>query len=125
MSMRIAALILVGCFGCQKVAEETVGRKTIAEIAEEYCTSHPELPCGHVYACDTYADNRIGKVEICIPNFTDVSVAEASYGFCELSPDQRFLDKESWLCWWCCGEGCGRGCNAYSGCFCPETEQEL
>ncbi len=112
MQKVILVLALVACDDVVVVPDPG----DLADIAEQYCADHPELPCGHVYACTTPADNELGRVEVCISRWQDVAEAEALYGPCELSPHERF--SESHLCWWCCGEGCGRGCNSYSGCLC-------
>lgn len=112
---------LVMLAACSNVVEEIEpGVEDVVGIAEEYCRANPTLPCGKVYQCDTPAENAIGFIEICIPQFIDVSLAEAQYGTCKLSTDKRFEDAN--LCWWCCGEGCTRGCNSYNGCFCPVFE---
>ena len=110
--------LLIISVNCQQAVEATVEPEDLAGLAEQYCQAHPALPCGHVYQCDTPADNKLGLVEICVPQFIDISAAEAQYGACELSTDERFKDGN--LCWWCCGEGCTAGCNAYSGCFCQQ-----
>jgi len=112
--MRFIAIVLL--VGCTQVVEQVAEPDDLAGLAEDYCAAHPEWPCGKVYQCDTPADNPLGLVEVCIPQFMDVSAAEAVYGSCELSTDPRL--KSVNLCWWCCGSGCGPGCNSYSGCFC-------
>ncbi len=115
--MRAALVFLL--LSCQSVEEAVVEPEDVAGLAEAYCRSHPMLPCGKVYACDTPADNKLGLVEVCVPQFMDISQAESVYGSCVLSPDPRLAAAN--LCWWCCGMGCTAGCNAYSGCFCPDA----
>ena len=110
--------LLLLLLGCSQAIDATVEPEDIAGLAEEYCMDHPTLPCGKVYQCDTPADNELGFVEICVPQFMDISVAEATYGACKLSTSPRLKDAN--LCWWCCGEGCGAGCNALTSCYCPE-----
>lgn len=107
----LLALLLASCTEIVEVATEP---DDFVGVAEAYCKAHPELPCGRVYTCATPADNELGQVEICVPQFLDVSAAEATYGACE--PTARHIG----LCWWCCGEGCTAGCNALTGCWCPQ-----
>lgn len=117
----IAGLLISGC------ATEVVKQETpdLTDVAEAYCKANPDLNCGHVYACQTYADNPIGLIELCIPqedpavNRPTLEQAEGEFGSCELSPSPRF--SSSHLCWWCCGPTCGRGCNSFSGCYCPAS----
>lgn len=117
----LAPLLFI--FSCGEVADVVdVGPEDLSGAADAYCKANPHLPCGKVYACATEADNPVGLVELCIPQFMDKSQAEALYGACELSPHERFDDAN--LCWWCCGPGCTAGCNAYSGCFCPAPPPE-
>lgn len=110
-------LVLVLLAACTAVIDNTVEPEDLSSVAETYCKAHPELPCGHVFVCDTPAENELGQVEICIPQFIDKSAAEAIYGACEPTP------RHSGLCWFCCGEGCTAGCNALSGCFCPPPQE--
>ena len=109
-------LALIALLGCKQIAEDADPTGDVVDLADAYCAAHPELPCGKVYMCEAPADNELGHIEICIPQFYSVQLAEAVYGQCELSPHPRFDDGN--LCWWCCGDGCTRGCNALNGCFC-------
>lgn len=131
--MRLALLLLVSC----SVPEPTdiVEPEDLASVAEAYCVSRPELPCGHVFAFPETENfdegNKLGVVEKCVPQpYVDpitmlarptLEEAEALFGPSIRSPDKRFTEPNSWLCWWCCGPGCGPGCNAYTGCFCGVT----
>jgi hypothetical protein len=109
-------MLLNGIIGCTQAVDVIVEPEDLSVLAEEYCMAHPTLPCGHVYQCETPAENKLGLTEICVPQFIDISVAEVQYGACTPSTDPRFDGGN--LCWWCCGEGCTAGCNAYNGCFC-------
>lgn len=116
--------LLVFVFACGGVPEpsDIVGPEDLADVAEAYCQAHPELPCGHVFECDTPSENPLGRVEFCVLDTMGTASVESLFGSCRRSTDPRFLKANSWLCWHCCGEGCGAGCNAYSGCFCPTPE---
>lgn len=118
---------LVTFAGCSDAAEAIApGPEDLAGFAEQYCKDNPTLPCGKVYAFpDQPRSNPLGLLEMCVPQFIDVSAAESLFGPAILSPDPRFHAAN--LCWWCCGAGCTRGCNAYGGppegsCFCPVSE---
>lgn len=115
-------VILFALLGCQGVVETAVEPEDLSGIADAYCAANPHLPCGKVYACATPADNELGLIELCVPQFIDVSAVEAVHGECQLSPHERFAGAN--LCWWCCGEGCTRGCNAFDGCFCDAPEED-
>lgn len=109
----LALALLIGLAGCTTVLETAVEPDDFASLAEAYCKAHPELPCGHVYMCETAAENELGLVELCVPHFIDVTVVERLYGACVPTP------RHSGQCWWCCGAGCTAGCNALTSCFCP------
>ncbi len=82
------------------------------------CPTIPGLDCGHVFVCDTPADNTLGVVELCIDDDNsskdDLALAESMYGACEPTP------RHQGICIWCPEKS---GCNAFSGCFnCPVDE---
>lgn len=107
--MRALTLVLVALTGCSAVVDQVVEPEDLSDVAEAYCALHPELPCGHVYQCET------GPVEFCVIGpWRDVPEVEALYGAC--TPTPRHVG----LCWYCCGAGCTAGCNALNGCWCPQ-----
>lgn len=108
-------LLLAACVTDVIEPDEVITEEDLADIAEGYCAANPELTCGHVYLCETPAENEFGTVEICLLDDIPLPVLEEVHGLCTPTP------RHQGLCWWCCGEGCGAGCNAYSGCFCPAT----
>lgn len=113
----IALFVLTSCGVLDDAKDEVVPDPIgdIFEIAEQQCALHPEYPCGHVWMCDTPAQNELGMVEVCVWNQTPITDVEAVYGSCILSPSERFHGHQ--LCWWGCVKG-WVGCNSFSGCFC-------
>lgn len=111
-------LLLAACVTDVIEPEDVITEDDVADIAEGYCASRPELTCGHVYLCETPAENEFGLTEICLLDDIPLPVLEEVHGTCIPTP------RHQGLCWWCCGAGCGAGCNAYNGCFCPVSEPE-
>lgn len=112
-----AALGLLLLLGCRDVLPqpEDFDIEDLAEIAEQYCAANPQVPCGHVWMCETPADNDLGLVEICVLDETIIEEVEGIYGPCVPTP------RHVGLCLHCCPTetmGCSSGCNAYSGCYC-------
>lgn len=118
--------LLVGCT-TEDAFEASTG-ETPAEFIERQCKENM-LDCERVYAFEAYADNPLGRVELCVRK-DDLGIAEGLYGASELSPDPRF---DQWkllgvepVCWWQCPSM--KGCNAYGGavgqgsCFCPAVQ---
>ena len=111
----VLALVLGACITEVVSVDDVVTPGDLAEIAEDYCEAHPELPCGRVWECGP------GRWEACVLDDHPLEWAEAYFGgVCEPADDPRFYGHP--ICWWCCGEGCGKGCNSIDfGCFCPAT----
>lgn len=114
--MPTLVVILILLAGCTEAIDATVDPEDLTDVAEAYCKANPHLPCGHVWLCETPAENELGQVEICVLNAMPIEVAEAVYGACQPTP------RHVGLCWYCCGEGCTAGCNALTSCFCPEAK---
>jgi hypothetical protein len=109
-------LALSACLGCTTAKQ--VGGEIGGTVADAIACPVGLFDCGHVYMCDTPADNELGLVEICINDDEDdgteqIESAEAMYGECEPTP------RHQGLCRHCCGADCGRGGNAFNGTWCP------
>lgn len=114
----LALVIMVYCSGCvTEVVKNEVEPVDLTGIAEAFCEANPAWPCGHVYMCDTPAENELGLTEVCVLDDTPIAGVELTLGACMKTP------RHQGLCWHCCGEGCSVGCNAYNGCFCPVVEE--
>jgi hypothetical protein len=113
-SLTMAITIAVALSACGFAKD--VGGEVGGTIGEVIACPVGLFDCGHVYVCDTPAENELGLVEICINDDDhpeDVESAEAMYGACEPTP------RHQGLCWWQCGTGAHRGGNAFSGTWCP------
>lgn len=116
VGIALLTALLASCVTEIVEPEEVVTPDDLAEIAEAYCATHPELTCGHVYVCPTDPTTTSGgsDVELCVLDDTPLPSDTCT-------PTARHQG----LCWWCCGEGCGAGCNAYGGCYCPISKPEV
>jgi hypothetical protein len=117
VALVISLLVALAC-SCAKT-KAVLGEAGGAAVEYIACPVIPGLNCGHVFLCDTPADNPLGKVEICIDDDADdkddLAFAEMTYGTCEPTP------RHQGICAWCPEE---KGCNAFSGCFnCPPEDE--
>lgn len=112
----LAILVVAIAMACDLANVEPPDFSGLGQLAEEYCEQTGHVDCGTVYACETPADNELGRVEYCWAH--DVRELEAVHGRCAPSPHERF-DVGN-VCLWCCDATCAiQACNAFSGCWCP------
>jgi len=114
-------LVLIAIAACDQAVN--VGKATVAggpvAAYEAYCAINEDSRCGQVYACEAFAENELGQVELCVSDLTPIADVEAHFGPCALSHHERF-DLLGHRCLWRCPSQAGA--NAYSGSFCVDGE---